>query len=169
MATTWTDQNDIDVTDDRAAELGAAVRIGSYSDYADAQRAVDALSDDGFPVQHLQIVASGLSLVEQVTGRLTTWGAAGRGAGSGAVFGAVIGALLGSFTFVDPLVTMWITAFWGLLAGALIGGIAGAVAHAMTRGRRDFDTVGGIRAERYDVLAAQDVAADAQRRLHAAV
>ena len=42
--------------------------IASYGDYAGAQRAIDYLSDKGFPVEHTAIVGSDLRLVEQVTG-----------------------------------------------------------------------------------------------------
>ena len=46
--------------------------VGSYSSYEEAQAAVDRLSDEGFPVENLDIVGSGLRLVERVTGRVTT-------------------------------------------------------------------------------------------------
>ena len=45
--------------------------IGSYPTYAEAQRAVDHLSDQEFPVQHVTIVGVDLMQVERVTGRLT--------------------------------------------------------------------------------------------------
>jgi hypothetical protein len=141
------------------------VQVATYSRYEDAQRAVDALSDDGFPVQELSIVASDLRLVERVTGRLTVWSAAAGGAGSGALAGALIGALLGSFAFVDPLRTLWVTALYGLVVGAIIGAILGGLAHAMSRGRRDFNAVSSIAADRYDVVATPDVADEARRRL----
>ena len=54
--------------------------VGRFDDYASAQRAVDRLSDDGFPVENLDIVGSGLRLVERVTGRLTTARASAAGA-----------------------------------------------------------------------------------------
>jgi hypothetical protein len=43
----------------------------SYATYIQAQRAVDALSDAGFPVDKVEIVGHGVRLVERVTGRLT--------------------------------------------------------------------------------------------------
>ena len=52
--------------------------VGRFDDYESAQRAVDRLSDDGFPVENLDIVGSGLRLVERVTGRLRGLVAAGR-------------------------------------------------------------------------------------------
>src|SRR5438094_8182838 len=72
--------------------------VTSYADYAAAQRAVDRLSDDGFPVEHLDIIGSDLRLVERVTGRLTKARAAAAGAASGAWFGLLIGLLLSIFT-----------------------------------------------------------------------
>ena len=57
--------------------------VARFDDYETAQRAVDRLSDDGFPVEKLDIVGSGLQLVERVTGRLTTGRAASAGALSG--------------------------------------------------------------------------------------
>src|SRR5258708_39069517 len=45
--------------------------IGSYPTYAEAQRAVDYLSDQQFPVQQVTIVGVDLMQVERVTRRLT--------------------------------------------------------------------------------------------------
>ena len=47
--------------------------LGVYDKYADAQKAVDYLSDNEFPVQNCLIVGTELRQVERVTGRLT-WG-----------------------------------------------------------------------------------------------
>jgi Heat induced stress protein YflT domain len=45
--------------------------VASYDSYEEAQDAVDRLSDEGFPVENLDIVGSGLHSVERVTGRPT--------------------------------------------------------------------------------------------------
>lgn len=45
--------------------------VGSYPTYAEAQRAVDYLSEQQFPVQQVTIVGVDLMQVERVTGRLT--------------------------------------------------------------------------------------------------
>src|SRR6202042_2737760 len=63
-----------------------------------AQRAVDELADEGFPVSKLDIIGSDLRLVERVTGRLTKARAAGAGAIAGMWAGLLIGLLLGLFT-----------------------------------------------------------------------
>ena len=46
--------------------------IATVSSYEAAERAVDHLSDQGFPVEHVTIVGTGLRFVEQVSGRLTS-------------------------------------------------------------------------------------------------
>ncbi|MCY7372864.1 MAG: hypothetical protein LH461_04080, partial [Spirochaetaceae bacterium] len=71
--------------------------IGSYDTYVEAQRAVDYLSDQQFPVQHVSIVGSDLRMVENVLGRLTRGRAALAGAASGAWFGLFVGVLLSLF------------------------------------------------------------------------
>lgn len=53
--------------------------IGSYENYSEAERAVDYLSDNGFPVERVAIIGSDVKLVEQVVGRLDHGGAALRG------------------------------------------------------------------------------------------
>ena len=132
--------------------------VARFDDYASAQRAVDQLSDDGFPVGTLDIVGSDLRLVERVTGRLTRARAAGVGALSGLWMGLLIGTLLGLFTG---------NAFLGVvLAGAGLGVAWGAIfgfaAHAATRGQRDFSSVRTLAAGRYDLIA-RDGAADRAR------
>ncbi len=139
--------------------------VASYGSYAEAQRAVDYLSDEQFPVERVTIVAEGLRLVEQVTGRVGYGRAALQGAGSGALIGLFFGFILGLFSLIDPLVSALALAFWGLVLGAILGAIIGLISHAASGGRRDFSSVGGMEAERYDVLADEEVAEEAQRLL----
>jgi hypothetical protein len=124
--------------------------VASYDTYAEAQRAVDWLSDQEFPVQHIAIVGSDLRMVESVTGRLTRGRAALAGAGSGAWFGLFVGVLL-SFFSKDANVVGLIIA--GLLYGAVFGAIFGFVSHALTGGRRDFTSRSKIVSSRYDVMS----------------
>jgi hypothetical protein len=139
--------------------------VGSYGSYAEAQRAVDYLSDEQFPVERVSIVAEGLRFVEQVTGRVGYGRAALQGSGSGAFIGLFFGFILGLFSLIDPLVSALALAFWGLVLGAILGAIIGLISHAASGGRRDFSSVGGMEAERYDVLADEEVAEEAQRLL----
>ncbi|WP_198419749.1 general stress protein [Mycobacterium intracellulare] len=43
--------------------------VASFDHYLDAQRLVDQMSDDGFPVEHVRIIGDGVRTVEHVTGR----------------------------------------------------------------------------------------------------
>lgn len=137
--------------------------VASYPDYVAAQRAVDHLADSSFPVERLRIVGEELRTVERVTGRLTTGRAALAGAGSGAVFGALLGFLLGVFT-VAPLVSGLALGLYGLVIG-VVGALFGAAGHAALGGRRDFSSVQGITAGRYDLVCDADVAARASELL----
>lgn len=139
--------------------------VASYPDYAGAQYAVDALSDQRFPVERLAIVGAGLQSFEQVTGRKGYGKAAAGGLATGAVVGAAVGWLLGLFTVVQPLVGAIVLAIWGVVVGGVIGMMVGLIGHALSGGRRDFSSVSTVRAQRYDVLAEADVAEEAQRAL----
>ena len=135
--------------------------VARFNDYELAQHAVDRLSDDGFPVETLDIVGSDLRLVERVTGRLTKARAAGAGAATGAWLGLLIGILLGLFTN-----DAWLgVVLGGLAIGALWGAVFGFVAHAATRGRRDFSSVRSLAATRYDLLAREGTAERARTML----
>ncbi|GAA4437933.1 general stress protein [Actinokineospora soli] len=136
--------------------------VGSYATYAEAERAVDHLSDQRFPVEHAAIVGRGLTTVEQVTGRLTTAKAALTSAATGALLGGVLGWLFGLFNLVNPLVSGLLLALYGALLGAIIGGVLGLLAHTMTGGSRDFSSVSSMRADSYDVLVDAEFAEQAR-------
>src|SRR6185295_18745167 len=121
-----------------------------FDDYGSAQRAVDRLSDDGFPVEKLDIVGSDLQLVERVTGRLTKWRAAAAGALTGMWAGLLIGILFGLFTTGHA----WLAVVAAAIGfGVLWGAIFGFVKHLATRGERDFSSLRGLSAARYDLIA----------------
>jgi len=123
------------------------VTVAVYLDYASAQRAVDYLSDNEFPVEHATIVGTDLRLVERVLGRLTTGRAALAGAASGAWFGLLIGLLFAIFTTS----AWWSVVLAGVLIGAVWGAVFGAIAHALTGGRRDFTSRSFLDAGQYAV------------------
>ena len=136
--------------------------VARFDDYEAAQRAVDRLSDDGFPVEKLDIVGSDLRLIERVTGRLTTMRAAGVGALSGLWAGLLIGMLLALFTSGHAWLGVVLAgAGFGLLWGAVFG----AVAHAATRGQRDFSSVRGLSASHYDLIAREGTVERARHML----
>ena len=121
--------------------------IGSYPTYAEAQRAVDYLSDQAFPVHQVTIVGVDLMQVERVTGRLTWPKVLGGGVITGAWLGIFIGLVLGLITnnTVGALLI-------GVIAGVFFGLITSAVPYVMARGTRDFSSTMQLVAGRYDVL-----------------
>lgn len=130
------------------APAGGSTVLASYPDYLDAQRLVDRMSDDGFPVQSVRIVGDGVRTVEQVTGRMTKGRAAAAGAAGGAWFGVLVGLLFGLFT--TGAAWLWLLPV-SLLIGAFWGAVFGFVAHWSTRGQRDFASVMTLQAKRYEV------------------
>jgi len=123
--------------------------IGSYDTYAEAQRAVDFLSDKQFPVQHVSIVGSDLRMVENVLGRLTRGRAAMAGAASGAWFGLFVGVLLSLFAEEGTNAIVLILS--AVVYGAVFGAIFGFAGHALTGGKRDFTSRSKIVASAYEV------------------
>jgi hypothetical protein len=121
--------------------------IGSYPAYAEAQRAVDYLSDQQFPVEQVIIVGVDLMQVERVTGRLTWPKVLGGGVITGAWLGIFIGLVLGLITG-----NTWGALLTGVTAGVFFGLITSAVPYAMARGTRDFSSTMQLVAGRYDVL-----------------
>jgi hypothetical protein len=125
-----------------------AVTLREFDTYDEAQQLVDRLSDAGFPVEQVRIVGSGLRSVEQVTGRLTKGRSAAGGAFTGAWFGLLIGLLFAVFVVGPFGLGVMLSS---VIFGALWGAVFGFVAHWATRGRRDFSSVRGLEAERYEV------------------
>ena len=124
--------------------------VARFDDYADAQQAVDRLSDDGFPVEQLDIIGSELRLVERITGRLTKARAAAAGAVGGMWIGLLIGVLFGLFTTGHAWLAVIAT---GVGMGAVWGAAFGFGAHLASRGKRDFSSVRVLSAARYDLVA----------------
>ncbi|MFF4231834.1 general stress protein [Streptomyces sp. NPDC001820] len=132
--------------------------IASYATYAEAERAVDYLSDQGFPVERVAVIGRDLQLVEQVVGRLNYGKAALNGAASGALPGVLIGWLFGLFNWLNPVVSALLLALYGLIFGAVVGALLGLIMYAMQRGRRDFTSVSAMQPSRYEVVVDVEVA-----------
>ncbi len=135
--------------------------LGVYDDYADAQKAIDYLSDEEFPVENCMIVGTELKQVERVTGRLTTGRVAVGGLLSGVWLGLFVGLIFSLFGEGSALGIILSTALFGALFG-LIWALAG---YAATRGRRDFSSVSQIVATRYEVLVEHKHAAKGRELL----
>jgi hypothetical protein len=145
---------------------GARRTIATFGSYRDAERAVDYLSDQGFPVESLAIVGTGLRYVEEIAGRVTSARAALMGAGQGAVLGLLFASLFGLF-FTDTGVGLLGLLIYGLISGAVFGALFGLLGHLAQGGRRDFASVASTRADRYEIQAEDPVADEAERLLRA--
>jgi hypothetical protein len=136
--------------------------VASVTSYEEAERTVDWLSDQGFPVDRVAIVGTGLRYIEQVSGRLTTGRAALLGMGQGAWIGLFFGLL---FTLFFDLSAggFFGVVLYGIVIGAVFGAFWGATFHLLRGGRRDYSSVAQTRADRYDVQVDASVADDAER------
>jgi len=136
--------------------------LGVYTSYADAQKAVDSLADQSFPVANLAIVGTDLKLVERVTGR-KTWGTVfAQGVSSGLSTSLMVALLI---WFLNPdrdLLSIFLLA---LLIGVLIGVGFSALGHALSRGQRDFTSVSQTIPSKFEILCEHKVAAQARQLL----
>jgi len=135
--------------------------LAVYDDYAAAQKTVDFLADQKFPVEHCMIVGTDLKRIERITGRLTTGRVALGGLLSGIWLGIFVGLIFALFTeesFLGILVSC-------ALIGALFGVIWALLGYAMARGQRDFSSVTQVVATKYEVLVEHKVAAQARELL----
>lgn len=122
--------------------------IGTYTTYKEAQRAVDHLADNEFPVQDVTIVGVEPMVVERVAARLTWGRVLMSGAASGAWFGLFVGLLLSLFSATGGLAPILI----GVGSGLVFGLAWSAARYGATRGQRDFISHSQLVARRYDVL-----------------
>jgi hypothetical protein len=136
--------------------------LAVYDDYAAAQKAVDFLSDNKFPVEQCMIVGTDLKRIERITGRLTTGKVALGGLLSGIWLGLFVGLILSLFSDEE---NFWATILGTILFGAVFGIVWALVGYALTRGRRDFSSVTSVVATKYEVLVEHKVAAEARELL----
>jgi len=139
------------------------VPVGTYETYEQAQRAVDFLSDEHFPVQNVTIVGNGLRMVERVTGRLTQGRAAATGAAAGAWWGLFIGVTLMLLSASDS--NYFLVVLLTLITGAVFGAVFGIIGYSLTGGRRDFTSQSSVVATSYEVLCKYQHADDARALL----
>lgn len=148
---------------DRSAQmkLDYPQSLAVYDEYAEAQRAVDFLSDQKFPVEQCMIVGTDLKRIERITGRLTTGRVAAGGMLTGLWLGLFVGLIFALFTEEGALGLILST----LVIGALFGVIWALVGYGLTRGQRDFSSVTQVIATKYEVLVEHKVAAQARELL----
>ena len=138
--------------------------VAVFDTYEDAQKAVDYLADERFPVQNLAIVGTDLKLVERVLGRRGWPQVVASGALSGVGTGLIVGLFM---VLLYPNLTLGVALLGGLIIGIAMGLLSAAMAHASTRGQRDFSSVTATVATRYEVLGEHNVVQRAREMLAA--
>jgi hypothetical protein len=123
--------------------------LGVFEKYIDAQKAVDTLSDNQFPVENCLIVGTDLKQMERVTARLTWGRVALGGLLSGVWLGLFVGLILSLFSRPSNPITLLV---YTSLYGAVFGLVWSLVGYGFTRGARDFSSVSQVVATRYEVF-----------------
>ena len=123
--------------------------LDTFDSYADAQKAVDYLADNEFPVEDVMIVGTDLKQVERVSGRLTTRKVLLGGLLSGIWIGVFVGLIFAMFDGGEGLVQRLVST---VLIGAAFGVIWAWLGYRSTGGQRDFTSVSQVVASRYEVL-----------------
>lgn len=136
--------------------------LAVYDDYESAQKAVDFLSDNKFPVEQCMIVGTDLKRIERITGRLTTGRVAAGGLLSGLWLGLFVGLVFALFDTGNNAVAVVTST---MLFGALFGVVWALAGYAATRGHRDFSSVTSVVATKYEVLVEHKVAQQARELL----
>lgn len=136
--------------------------LGVYNTYAEAQKAVDHLADNDFPVKNLAIVGTDLRLMERVTGR-RTWGTVlGQGVMSGLSTGFIV-AIFMMILFPGP--AFLVQLLTALLIGVTIGLLFAVIGYAVSRGQRDFTSITQTVATKYELLCEHKVVGQARELL----
>src|SRR5690606_20525955 len=143
-------------------ELEFPQSVGIYNSYADAQKAVDYLSDQKFEVQNLAIVGTELKSVERVLGRKTWKTVLLGGVQAGVSTGLLVGLLMLIFVPTQNILLLFLVA---LLIGIAINVVFQAIGYALSQGKRDFTSVTQTVATKYEVLCEHKVAARARELL----
>ena len=120
-----------------------------FETYEEAQRAVDYLSDQEFPVQNCLIVGTDLKQLERVTGRLTCGRVWSPAPSPGMWLGLFVGTI---FALFDPSGFNVLPIIATVAFGAVFGSIWAMVGYALTQGQRDFTSVSQVVAAKYEVL-----------------
>ena len=145
--------------------LAYPLSLGVFDKYEDAQRAVDTLSDQGFPVENVLIVGTELKQLERITGRLTQGRVAVGGLLSGLWLGLFVGLVFSLFeSSRSPVVVIGST----MAYGAIFGLVWALIGYRLTGGHRDFTSVSQVVATKYEVLSEHKVAEQARQILREA-
>ncbi|MGZ2223086.1 general stress protein [Glutamicibacter nicotianae] len=123
--------------------------LGRYTSYLDAQKLVDYLADNDFPVAAVSIVGNDVRTVERVTAKLSYPRVALAGAAQGGMMGLFVGLLLTLFGGGGNGLYQILSAI-GL--GMAIWMIAGVISYSTRRGKRDFASSSQFVATSFDVV-----------------
>ncbi|UTT38578.1 ECF transporter S component [Glutamicibacter mishrai] len=123
--------------------------LGRYTSYLDAQKLVDYLADNDFPVASVSIVGNDVRTVERVTAKLSYPKVALAGAAQGGMMGLFVGLLLSLFGGGGNGLYQILSSI-GL--GMAIWMIAGVVSYSTRRGKRDFASSSQFVATSFDVV-----------------
>lgn len=130
----------------------------TYPTYKQAQKAVDFLADNNFPVESVSIVGNDLKLVERVTGRLTYPRVAGAGAASGAWLGLFVGIILSFFDGRERFLGIFVP----VLLGVAFGVFFGIASYALSRSKKDFTSTSQVVASSYMIVVSEEQFASLQ-------
>ena len=154
-----------EAADSTAMNLEYPLSLGGYDDYGQAQRVVDYLADQRFPVENVRIIGTGITSVERITGRLTRKTVAAAGALSGLWLGLFVGVAFAVFSPTSHLGFLITTPLLGALFGLIWSQLGfGAVTR---NGARDFSSESRLVASRYEVIVEHGYAAQAHQMLAA--
>ncbi|MBG6182155.1 hypothetical protein IWX65_000084 [Arthrobacter sp. CAN_A214] len=146
---------------DESRTLPKGEAVGRYTAYLEAQKAVDYLADNKFPVEKVSIIGNDLKTVERVTGRLSYPRVALASAATGAWFGFFVGLILTLFGGSEAVSTV----VSSMALGAVFWLLFGVITYAFQRGKRDFTSTSQVIATSYDVIVDSEVSSDARRQL----
>lgn len=133
--------------------------VGVFDTYAAAEKAVDYLSDNGFPVENLAIVGTDLRTVERVLSRKNWRTVLMQGAAQGLSTALILFLVLWLFVPGANILALLLAA---VVFSILVSEVFAAIGYLLSRGERDFTSVQQTVATRYEVLCEHKVAEQAQ-------
>ena len=133
--------------------------VGVFDTYVAAEKAVDYLADNGFPVGNLAIVGTDLRTVERVLARKTWRTVLMQGGAQGLSTALILFLVLWLFIPSANILALLLAA---VVFSVLVSTAFAAVGYLLSRGERDFTSVQQTVATRYEVLCEHKVAEQAQ-------
>ena len=136
--------------------------VGVFDTYPAAEKAVDYLADNGFPVGNLAIVGTDLRTVERVLARKTWRTVLLQGAAQGLSTALILFLVMWLFIPSANILALLLAA---VVFSILVSMVFASIGYLASRGARDFTSVQQTVATRYEVLCEHKVAEQAQELL----